>query len=111
MFEIPTYHHRLPNSYPEAIPSTSNYRLKLNVCGGISFKGPTDFAVFKENLDSQMYKQIIEEIFAPFKAENYCLHMQLHQDNDRKHSSALCKEALELFGINWVNPMALIGIN
>ena len=74
----------------------------LSFKGGVSFKGPTDFAVFKENLDSQMYKQIIEEILAPFKAENYCLHMQLHQDNDRKHTSALCKEALELFGINWL---------
>ena len=49
-----------------------------------------------------MYKQIIEIIFTPFKAENYAVLMNLHQDNDIKHNSNICKAALELHDINWV---------
>ena len=39
------YHSRTPSSYPEAIGSTSKFRQKVNICGGISYKGPTSFKV------------------------------------------------------------------
>lgn len=45
LLDTPLYHSRLPSSYPEAIPSSTKYRAKVNVCGGISFKGPTNFKV------------------------------------------------------------------
>ncbi len=45
LWDLPLYHCRLRNSRPEAIPCTTKYRKKVNVCGGISFKGPTPFKV------------------------------------------------------------------
>ena len=41
----PLYHWRLPSSFPEALPSTHKFSVKINVWGGISFKGTTEFAV------------------------------------------------------------------
>lgn len=43
--EVPPYHIRLRSSRPQAIPCTTKYSIKLNVCGGISVKGLTEFAV------------------------------------------------------------------
>ena len=47
--EIPLYHVRPRGERPDAVSSTSKIRVKVNVCGGISFKGPTRFLV-KNNL-------------------------------------------------------------
>jgi hypothetical protein len=46
LWDLPLYHCRLPGSHPEAIPCTT-YRKKVNICGGISYKGPTPFKVKK----------------------------------------------------------------
>jgi hypothetical protein len=43
--EIPLYQVRRQASYPTAIKSSGKYRLKMNVCGGISSCGPTKFEV------------------------------------------------------------------
>jgi hypothetical protein len=43
--EIPLYHVRRMSCYPNAIKSTGKYRLKMNVCGGISSCGATRFEV------------------------------------------------------------------
>ena len=48
LWDLPLYHCRLPNSYPKAIPCTSKYRKKVNICGGISYKGPTPFKVNRQ---------------------------------------------------------------
>ena len=53
-------------------------------------------------MDSKLYKNIIESIFVPFVAGNYQYQRFIHQDNDPKHSSRLCKETLENFNITWV---------
>ncbi len=45
LFEVPLYHVRQKGERPDGIPSTSKMRLKINIWGGISFKGPTPFAV------------------------------------------------------------------
>jgi hypothetical protein len=45
VLEIPLYHSRLVSSRPEAKASTGKIRLKVNIWGGISFVGPTDFVV------------------------------------------------------------------
>ena len=47
-FEVPLYQSRKSSpvqNTPVGIPSTSKYRLKLNICGGISCSGPTQFIV------------------------------------------------------------------
>ena len=50
VFDVPIYHHRLANTFPEAVPATSNIRLKLNVCCGISYKGPTDIVFYNKKI-------------------------------------------------------------
>ena len=48
LWDLPLYHCRLPNSRPEAIPCTTKYRKKVNICGGISFKGSPPFKVIQK---------------------------------------------------------------
>jgi hypothetical protein len=43
--EIPLYYVRPRAQRPEAIPASGKIRFKVNVWGGISFKGPTPFIV------------------------------------------------------------------
>jgi hypothetical protein len=50
-----------------------------------------------------MYKDIITKVMFPFIAERYDYTVNLHQDNDSKHKSKVCTEALKNLGINWVN--------
>jgi hypothetical protein len=45
VLDLPLYHVREKGSVPERIPNTGKIRHKLNVCGGISYAGPTEFAV------------------------------------------------------------------
>jgi hypothetical protein len=45
LWDLPLYHWRLPKSYPQAIQSTRKNLGKVNVWGGFSFRGATDFAV------------------------------------------------------------------
>ena len=47
LWDLPLYHWRLPTSTPDTIPCTSKYRDKVNICGGISFKGATNFKLHK----------------------------------------------------------------
>ncbi|CAF1083718.1 unnamed protein product [Brachionus calyciflorus] len=102
IFEKPIYHLRLPTCFPKALPSTSKFACKLNIWGGISYKGPTEFAVFKENMDSQMYTEILGDFLFPFGARMYDFHFNLHQDNDPKHNSLLCRNFLDLNGVSWI---------
>lgn len=45
VLEVPLYHLRKKNSRPQPIPHTAKARLKMNIWGGISYKGATPFAV------------------------------------------------------------------
>ena len=98
------YHWRYPKSRPKALNKTNKFRKKINIWGGISFKGPTEFPCFTNNMDALHYRQIICDFLFPFIAANYSIYeVVLHQDNDPKHSSLLCKGTLEINGVNWVN--------
>jgi hypothetical protein len=57
---------------------------------------------FKSNMNAEMYRQIIEEHIFPFCAHHYNYGANLHQDNDSKHISRLCQNALKDLNINWV---------
>jgi hypothetical protein len=100
VMELPYYHVRPIGSRPHSIACTSKYRLKLNVFGGISSQGATPFAVFTKNMDSYLYKSILDKVVAPF----FCMNpdYKLHQDNDTKHCSYLCTNTLIACKINWV---------
>ncbi|RNA29670.1 TE: Transposable element Tcb1 [Brachionus plicatilis] len=69
-------------------------RSKINVWGGISFKGTTEFAKFKENMNAELYCEILAKYFLPFGAHKYNYFFKLHQDNDPKHTTSLCTSYL-----------------
>ena len=58
---------------------------------------------FSCNMDSNVYKQIIERCIFPFSLEHFNYDMKLHQDNDTKHNSKICKTALLDANIEWIN--------
>lgn len=45
LWDLPLYHVRLPSKKPLTFPSTRKDRKKVNIWGGISYEGPTKFAV------------------------------------------------------------------
>jgi hypothetical protein len=45
LWDLPLYHWRIPKAHPKGHPSTRKYLDKINVWGGISYQGPTEFAV------------------------------------------------------------------
>ena len=122
--DLPIYQWRTPSSYPEASSITSGVKKKLNVFGGISYKGATKFAVrfskilsiyiwsanlvlnngkvFKQNMDANLYSIIIKKFVLPFAAAEYDFDCTIHQDNDPKHNSLLCRNLLERFNIEWI---------
>jgi hypothetical protein len=53
-------------------------------------------------MDSVLHKEIIERVIFPFSVEKYNGQMNLHQDNDPKHSSQLCKKTMAAYRIHWV---------
>lgn len=58
--------------------------------------------MFKQNMDSHVYCSIIYRYLYPFMAEHDDKICFLHQDNDTKHNSKLCRLALEQRNIEWV---------
>jgi hypothetical protein len=53
-------------------------------------------------MNSVLYKEIIERVIFPFSIEKFNGQMNLHQDNDPKHTSKLCIQTMEAFRVNWV---------
>jgi hypothetical protein len=45
MLEVPSYHSRKKESKPNTVPHTGKAKIKVNIWGGISYNGPTHFAV------------------------------------------------------------------
>jgi hypothetical protein len=43
--QLPLYHMRMAGTHSQCLESRSNSRIKLNVFGGISVRGPTNFQV------------------------------------------------------------------
>ena len=60
------------------------------------------FKIFKSNMDSELYREILGEYLMPFVALKYGFDVRLHQDNDPKHRSELCTSFLEENDIEWV---------
>ena len=58
--------------------------------------------MFKENMDAELYSEILQEYFFAFIAENYNCDVVLHQDNDPKHTSRMCTKVLTENNIKWV---------
>ena len=53
-------------------------------------------------MDALLYRDILVFDFFPFMAAKFNFDCILHQDNDGKHASNLCKAILKDNDINWV---------
>ena len=45
-------------------------------------------------MDSEFYREILNGYLFPFFAKNFNYEANLHQDNDTKHKSKICVDAL-----------------
>jgi hypothetical protein len=59
--------------------------------------------MFKENMNSELYKDILYQYLVPFAAHHYDFNCYVHQDNDKKHTAKMCANVLEEYGIEWVS--------
>ena len=91
------------------------YCPKVNVCGGISARGPTRLYTFTENLDAKLYRKILQGTILPDCKAMYGRGFRLAEDNDSKHTSDLMQKYFHFHGIlcveDWpacspdINPM------
>ena len=59
-------------------------------------------------MNSYLYREILAEYLIPFAFEKFDFDFKLHQDNDPKHTSSLCKEYLNKNNIIWVKKNILL---
>ena len=123
--ECRLYHYRHRGTYPQAVGFSSKDRHKLNLWGGISARGVTPFIVktlvflkgtienkilfifsfkktFENNMNKEMYCEILCDYLLPFAYSRYGNNWFLHQDNDPKHTSAFCRFFIQSQNILWV---------
>ena len=54
-------------------------------------------------MDAVIYAAILQNYLMPFAANSFGgVDVQLHQDNDTKHHTKLCRDVLDSFDIQWV---------
>ena len=59
------------------------------------------------NMDAAIYQEILVTFLFPYLAENFKMtDTIIHQDNDPKHSSLLCKQTLSNAGVKWLKAPA-----
>ena len=57
-----------------------------------------------------MYTEIINKVMTPFVRKTFNDDVQLHQDNDPKHTSVKCRAALDNADIQWVRKIIILYI-
>ena len=53
-------------------------------------------------MNSEFYREIINDFLFPFVGKKFNYDAKLHQDNDTKHKSKIFINALKHYNINWV---------
>ena len=53
-------------------------------------------------MNSEFYREIINDYLFPFVGKKFNYEANLHHDNDTKHKSKICIDALKNYNINWV---------
>ena len=87
--------------FPQAHSKISQKeKLKINVWGGISCCGVTEFVGFEMNMNRSIYCDILLKFLAPFVfADENDGNMIIHQDNASTHTGEPAKPFLpDLFG-------------
>lgn len=75
--------------------------LQAHVWAGISTEGATDICIFKGNMDSVVYQNILSRFLLPFVHRKYPTGHRFMQDNDPKHTSRSTLALLGANGVNW----------
>ena len=77
---------------------------KVNICAGISFRGPTRLYLFEENLTGLLYKRILSSAIIPSVKNLYGRdsRFRILHDGDSKHQSIIVQNYLEKENINVV---------
>jgi hypothetical protein len=99
----PLYINRTPTSRPKVAGVQPRANASLNVWAGINFQTCTRPAVFSENLNSDGYINIVNEILVPFISTRPAnAQVILIQDNASVHKSAASVACLESNNVNSV---------
>ena len=107
--ELPLYQIR-ERGIPEAQTKViDKERLKLNIWGGISKCGVTQFVGFEQNMNGPIYCDILEKFVLPFTYSANDGFMIIHQDNASTHTGEPAKSFLQQLGLIWVH-INLFGI-
>jgi hypothetical protein len=59
--------------------------------------------LFTNNMNKEMYLEILNDQLIPFAEGRYGSDWVLHQDNDPKHTSQLCRNFLHDEKVLWVS--------
>jgi hypothetical protein len=107
--ELPLYQIRergIPEAQTRAIDKE---RLKINIWGGISNCGVTQFVGFEQNMNGPIYCDILEKFVLPFTYSANDGYIIIHQDNASTHTGEPAKSFLPQLGLIWVH-INLFGI-
>ena len=100
--ELPLYHIR-ERGRPEAHTNMMKKdKINLNIWGGISNMGVTQFVGFENNMNGQMYCDILLKYVLPFASDVNDGNIIIHQDNASTHTGQPAKSFLPQLGLIWV---------
>ncbi|CAF1072277.1 unnamed protein product [Brachionus calyciflorus] len=95
------YHMRKKSKRPKVSSLKPRSVKTLNIWGGISFHGTTEFVMFTHTLNQDGYRFLINHYLAPFM-RNYPGNCRLIQDNATPHSARSSIEFLNRNNIRWI---------
>jgi len=75
---------------------------QVNLCGAITFQGPTRLYLFEQNLDGRLYKRILASTILPSAQNLYERNFKLRpaQDGDSKHRGFVVRDYLKNRRVN-----------
>lgn len=84
-----------------SFPFRAKHPVKVQVWGGISWKGRTPIVIFKVTMNAEGYENIFWEAHLPFLRVVYPSGHRLMQDNDPQHTSNRVVHFLWAEGVKW----------
>jgi hypothetical protein len=98
--ELPLYHIRERGKAEAYTKMMKKDKINLNIWGGISNFGVTQFVGFENNMNGQMYCDILLKHVLPFAADFNDGNIIIHQDNASTHTGQPAKSLPQL-GLIW----------
>ena len=78
----------------------------MNLCQFFSILTHCAFVTFTNNMNQFNYLEILAKYFLPFAISRFGDNFILHQDNDPKHTSHICRDFLENNSVLWAKAPA-----